>query len=392
MATNVQPLSTPILDPRNEAQLVEYAMDRVFTASGGKLNDFSASSPARALLEGHAFAQAELLYYLNQLPEATAIAFLQIAGVQRILGTKATVTLTFTLTTILGTAFTLPSGYEVKDSSGAYTFTTDAVLIIPPGSISGTVSATAKAVGSGYNVAAYNLNRLVQALTYLQSVTNTEAASGGTDGESLSRTKARGFAAIRRRGLVSADDYEEETRTLLGAGSIAKAIGNLAADKTTVRRGSVHVFALNAGAAALSTAQIVAVQAALQAKTHVSVAVYVSNVELTEVVIRVIAALVPGSNPQGIANAVFAQIDAYLTPGNLPLGATILIKELEYQARLGGVDYVQSVTIGEIDQPGLTTNFALPYSYSACSLNTLIVELVDGATTYEYGYLQGDPD
>ncbi|HEY9735481.1 MAG TPA: hypothetical protein V6D06_04335, partial [Trichocoleus sp.] len=113
--TKFTPLAAPLLDPRNEAALVEYALDRVFTASGGQLNDFSPSSPARALLEGQAFAGAELLFYLNQLPEAAAIAFLQIAGIQRILGTKAAVTLTVTITQLLGSTFTLPAGYEVTD-------------------------------------------------------------------------------------------------------------------------------------------------------------------------------------------------------------------------------------------------------------------------------------
>lgn len=391
MATNITPLVVPTLDPRTEASLVEYALDRVYTASGGTLNSFAASSPARALIEGQAFAGAELLYYLNQLPEAMALAYLQIAGIQQILGTSATVTLTFTLTAPLTTAYTVPIGYEVS-TAGGLRFTTNTNLVISAGNISGTVAATAAAIGSTYNVGSYTITRLSQALAYLAGVTNTESATGGTDGETVEQTKSRAFAAIRRRGLVSADDYEEETRSLLGAGSIAKAIGNLAADKVSVRAGSVHVFCLNPNGEALSTAQLASVQSALQAKSNITIAVYASNVDVQDITVRVVAKLPSGQNPQTLADDINDKLSAYLKPGNLALGETILVKELEYLVRLSGVETVQSVILGLVGQSQLATNLALPYDYSAGNMLDLTVELVDGANLFSYAYGQGDED
>lgn len=391
MATNITPLVVPTLDPRTEASLVEYALDRVYTASGGTLNSFAASSPARALIEGQAFAGAELLYYLNQLPEAMALAYLQIAGIQQILGTSATVTLTFTLTAPLTTAYTVPIGYEVS-TAGGLKFTTNTNLVISAGNISGTVAATAAAIGSTYNVGSYTITRLSQALAYLAGVTNAEAATGGTDGEMVEQTKSRAFAAIRRRGLVSADDYEEETRSLLGAGSIAKAIGNLAADKVSVRAGSVHVFCLNPDGEALSTAQLASVQSALQAKSNITIAVYASNVDVQDITVRVVAKLPSGQNPQTLADDINDKLSAYLKPGNLALGETILVKELEYLVRLSGVETVQSVILGLVGQSQLATNLALPYDYSAGNMLDLTVELVDGANLFSYAYGQGDED
>lgn len=391
MATNITPLVVPTLDPRTEASLVEYALDQVYTASGGTLNSFAASSPARALIEGQAFAGAELLYYLNQLPEAMALSYLQIAGIQQILGTSATVTLTFTLTAPLTTAYTVPIGYEVS-TAGGLRFTTNTNLVISAGNISGTVAATAAAIGSTYNVGNYTITRLSQALAYLAGVTNAEAATGGTDGETVEQTKSRAFAAIRRRGLVSADDYEEETRSLLGAGSIAKAIGNLAADKVSVRAGSVHVFCLNPDGEALSTAQLASVQSALQAKSNITIAVYASNVDVQDITVRVVAKLPSGQNPQTLADDINDKLSAYLKPGNLALGETILVKELEYLVRLSGVETVQSVILGLVGQSQLATNLALPYDYSAGNMLDLTVELVDGANLFSYAYGQGDED
>jgi hypothetical protein len=149
---------------------------------------------------------------------------------------------------------------------------------------------------------------------------------------------------------------------------------------------------LNPGGELLSTAQLASVQAALAAKSHVTIAVYASNVDVQEVTVRVVAKLPSGQNSETLADDIHERLDAYLTPGNLELGATILIKELEYLVRLSGVETVQSVIMGIVSQSQLATNLALPYAYSAASLIDLVVELVDGANLFSYSYGQGDPD
>jgi uncharacterized phage protein gp47/JayE len=151
----------------------------------------------------------------------------------------------------LATPFTLSAGYIVKARSGLE-FATDSVLVIPAGAISGTVSATSTAlingvqqtaVGSRYNVPAQSIELLTESRAFLQSVTNLEAASGGTDAETLDQTRSRGFAALRRRNvLCSADDYEQAAQTYLGAGSTAIAVGNLASDRFTEEVGAVHIL------------------------------------------------------------------------------------------------------------------------------------------------------
>lgn len=387
------PLEDPVIDPRNEEELVAMALDRIFVASGGSLNDFSSSSPARALVEGQAFAGAELLYRVSKLPEAMAIAFLKIAGIQQKLGSAASATLAFTLTAPLSTPFTIPQGYLVSSSNGLG-FTTDAVLVIPAGSVSGTVSATAQDTGSAYNVGAYSLINLSQPLAYLQSVTNVEAATGGTNQETLDEVRSRAFSSIRRRGLVSGFDYEDEARSILGEGSVAKAIGSLAADKVSTERGVVHVFLLNADAAKLNQAQLNDLQRQLQEKTHVAVRVYASNVDIYPVQIKAIAKLTPGSNPETTANNIYSALNEYLTPGQLPLGETLVLKEMEFLVRQQvGVDYVQSVTLGGVEAGNpLATNLPLRHPYSAALLESLEVELVGENGNYNYLYGTGDPD
>lgn len=395
MATiRFSPLPDPVIDPRNEEELVQYAMNIIYETSGGQINDFSASSPARSLIEGQAFAAAEFLFYLNRLPESLAISFLRIAGIQKKLGSAAVGQVTFTLTAPLSSPFTIPQNYLISSSSGNLGFATDSVLIIPAGSISATVSCSAQDIGTQYNLPPYTLNQISQPLAYLSSVTNETACTGGTNAESMEALRSRAFASIRRRGLVSGADYEEETLEILGEGSVAKAIGNISADRVTTERGVAHVFALNADATLLNSAQLADLQSQLQEKTHVAVKVYASNVDLYPIQIKAIAKLLPGSNPEFVANDISSALSEYFTPGQLPLGETLILKEIEFLCRQQtGVDYVQSVTLGGVEaESPLTTNLPLPHPYSAAQLRSLEVELVSDAGSLVYLYGEGDPN
>lgn len=387
------PLEPIDLDPRNEEELIDRAADRIYTASGGTINDFSENSPAIALVEGQALAGAELLYQANQFAEAVTIQFLQIAGIQRSLGTVAEVVLTFTLTQRLSTPFTLPAGYIVKanDRTGRKLYATTETLIIPAGAESGRVAAESMEVGAFFNTPAFTITGLSQPYAYLRSVTNEQRASGGSNEESLEQVKTRAFAAIRRRGLISGDDYEARTRELLGIGGVAKAIGNLASDRISYEKGVVHVFALNGDLTLPAQAQINEIQARLQAETVVGVFVYVSPVELYPIDALVIAKLMAGVNPETIASDMFAQLRDYLAPGSLPLGETVVLKTAEYQIQLagvGGIDYLQSCTLN-----GLSTNVPLPHDYTAAYLKSLLIQfMTPTGELLQYQFGEGDPD
>jgi hypothetical protein len=373
--------------------LVTYAADRVFAASNGRINDFAAGSPTLALIEGQAFAGAELLYYANQLPEAFAIAFLRIAGIQQRLGTFARVTLQFRLTTPLTTPYTIPQGYQVKATNGLVAFVTDQPLTISAGDIAGTVAATATVTGTVGNVGAFSLRTLTQPLAYLAGVDNLEAATGGTEAETPDEVKERAFAAIRRRGLVSVDDYDQEAKAILGPGAIAQTIGNLSADRVSSERGAIHVFVLNQGGQPVSAAQLAVLQQQLQTKSHVSTTVAVSEIHVDPVELSIICGLTQGSNPQTTAEAIWAELGRYLSPGRLPIGQSIILKELEFLARQQrGVEYVQSLTCGPHLGELRGTNYALPYAYAAADLVAARVTLVDGSTNYTYSFGLGDPD
>lgn len=371
----VLPLEYPEIDPRNEADLVEQSIAAVFGYSGGLLNDFSSSGPLRVLLEGLCFASAELLYYANKLPKALLVAYLSNYGITRNEGTFATVQLQITLTASFTSAITIPAGYIVRSTSGNVSFATTQALIFPAGISSGVVPAAAQQLGTVGNVAANQITQPLQPLSFVSGVTNPEAATGGSDQETEQEAIDRGIAEVRRRNLVSADDYEAEARDYFGVGSVAKAIGNLSGDKTTQQLGSVHVFVLDAQGSTPNQAALNELQGVMQPRVMIGTTVWVSPIELVDVDAKLVARLVEGEDPAEVSAALWAAMQAYLAPTAYPVGQDLILKELEYALRqTGRIAYVESLILN-----GEGANLAMPEQYAMPSAFRLETELVDAA-------------
>lgn len=218
------PLPSVSIDPRNEAQIVQDASQKVYEASGQTLNDFSAGNPLAALLEGQAFAQGEFLFWANQLPQSILIEWLgPFLGAMRRLGTPAVARLLLTVppsdtATVIpeGTAFTtnanLTGGEQI-------TFVTDTPVSIPPGESTAYVTVASQYVGNVYNVpansitgtSAINLNNL--------TATNPQPATGGSDVETYQEVQERFFTLIRRRNPVSGEDWQDFFTDFYGIGT-----------------------------------------------------------------------------------------------------------------------------------------------------------------------------
>jgi Baseplate J-like protein len=387
MATKYEPLPNPTLDPRNERDLVELALTRTYERSRRSLNDFSPGSVLRVFAEMMAFTGAEALYYVNKLPFAFVIQFLQIFGIQRRLGSPSIVQLRFTLSRTLTEAYIIPSGTAVLSSDRKVKFLTNATLVIPIGQTFGTVAATCTTLGTTGNLPPYAVNQLLQSLPHLASVTNFDPATGGSNAETLKETQTRAMLALRRRGLISRDDYENKVRSILGSGSVALAKGNLAQDGISHLPGSVHVFALNADGGQPNSTQIAALKAQLLPHIQLGIELFVSPIDVRPVSVKAIARIVSGSNARAIADRIATQLRNYLKPGNLPPGEALLIDNLRYQMRLsGGVEYVEFLGVGESLSSVFSLNFPLKNFYSVAQVDAIELTLSDGRFSYPYRY------
>lgn len=385
MPTRFAPLKLPNLYPGNGRRDVELSLNATYEDSNRSLNDVSPGSVLRTFAEMMNFAKEELLFYVNKLPLAIVLQFIQIIGIQRRLGSPAIVTLQVTLASPLPESWILPAGFAVR--GGGYKFKTDNQIVIPAGSTLTTVTATATTLGSGGNLPAYTINSPLQSLPNLSAITHLEPAAGGTDSESLKDVMTRAFRAIRRRSIITQRDYEDKTREILGSGSVAKAIANLAADRQSTQLCAAHVFALNPDGTTLTRTQSAALQTQLQRQAQMGVTVHVSSAHLVPISLVIIARTIAGTNPRAVADAINARLRKFLRPGSLPLGRALLIDDLRYQTRLAQVQFVESVTILEPNESGgYSSNRRLPYAWSIVKLERLTVKLSDGRSSFEYVY------
>jgi uncharacterized phage protein gp47/JayE len=410
---------TPLRAPRifGDRDLRQYMLNIIQDNSNGLINDRAPHAPTVVLTDAFEFCRLELEYAMDKMADKAATIHLQTCGIQRRLGRKAQVTLTFTLSATLA-QFVLSAGYMVTADGGIEFFTDTDVTVFNSSSF--TVTATAKEVGSKYNVAAYSLNNLSQTRAFLASVTNTEPAQGGLDAETEAEAKARGFQAIRRKKgvLISADDFEQYAIEILGLGSVAKAVGLLTPDKLTKRAGFVHVFCLNPDGTPLNEAQRFALQEEMNAqvpaflrdlegekiKTLAS-GVAVSSIELSGLEVNVIATLIAGDNPEARAQAINRALTNYLEPGRLPLGETVVLYSMISVVQNAGVRDVQSMNVNVSTFDQLTQNVTIETFYgniplmnewTAAYCKGVTITLVNSANNesfaFMYGRLAGDLD
>ena len=389
--TTLTPLEAPQLDARDEKKIVEDAIALVGLSSGGQLNDFSPGSPTRALLEAQAHVYAKTSYVANQVASSAAIQWLQIAGIQRIAGRAAVTSLEFRLSLPLSTNFNVPQGFIVR--AGRTQFRTTAPLTIPPGNVTGQVAAQCTQVGSIGNVKAGAIKSPVQPLAYLASVSNPLGVTSGEDGESDSAVIARGFTSLRRRNLVTQDDYEEFARSALGQDLVCRAYGKLDETGRALDIPSVTMALCKSSGELLTQGEKQNLQAALDLKGHITVEHRIADMVPLKLDLICVCGVTTGESAGQVADAIALQLKEYLAPAERWTEAQLTANDLEFQvrsadARVSGVDLLYFGVSGE------PTNLDSIFTdrFQTLQYNSLTLTVLQAGQSYLYGYGQGDPD
>lgn len=159
------------------------------------------AQPERLLINLYAYREILVRNAIQQTGLQNLLAFAsypaidylgQLVGVSRLPAQPATTTLQFTLTNSLTSAFTIPAGTQVGTNDGAFVFATDAALTIPPGTLSGTITATCQTPGSGGNgYLPGQITILIGGNAFIASVSNTTTSSGGAEPETDDHLRSR---------------------------------------------------------------------------------------------------------------------------------------------------------------------------------------------------------
>jgi hypothetical protein len=262
------PLPSIALDPRNEAELVQAASQKVYQASNQTLNDFSAGNPLAALLEGQAFAQGEFLFWANQLPQSILIEWLgPFLGAMRRLGTPSVARLLLTVPPSDTTTF-IPSGSAFTTNSNLtggeqFTFITSSEVTIPAGQSSAYVPVSSQYVGSVYNVPANSITGVSAINVNGLEATNPQPAVGGSDVETYQEVQERFFTLIRRPNPVSSQDWKDFFEDFYGVGTLTSVQPNRPNQGTynyvtdyKLPNGQVSFFVLGPGGVELNATQL----------------------------------------------------------------------------------------------------------------------------------------
>jgi uncharacterized phage protein gp47/JayE len=366
---NIDPALFPVLDNRLTENLVSECCSRVFTASGGAINDFSVGSPVRAILEGQAYAQSELLYYLNLVPKSIALHWLQIAGVKRSLATKAVGTVRLRLNTVLSSIFALPIGTVFK-STGGFLYKSTSVLTIPQGEIEGECTIQANGDGYNYNAPVSSITSLIQPVSNVRQIYNVEPIGGGRDAETDASLEARGYTQLHRRGLITAQDFADEVRELLGDASQAWVIRNLKPDLQSYGAGYLTVFCCYFDGTTVNETQLKSIEIHLNKKAPIGSYITVAAILDLDVQIDIYATYYPSDDGAQVANNIFDALRFYVSPAFLPMGESLKLRAIEsivqsYTANCG------SVVMQELNNTSTAQNNQFPRLSSDLGMPTL---------------------
>lgn len=219
------PLPSVSFDPRNEAELVQAASQKVYQASNQTLNDFSAGNPLAALIEGQVFAQGELLFWADQLPQKILTEWIgPFLGAMRRLGTAAVARLAITVNPS-NTVTIIPSGTFFTTNPNltggeAYSFFNYEDIQIAAGETLVYAAVYSQYVGSVYNVPAGSITGASAINVTGLTVVNPEPATGGSDVETFQEVQERFFTLIRRKNPVSSQDWQDFFTDFYGAGTL----------------------------------------------------------------------------------------------------------------------------------------------------------------------------
>jgi len=116
-------------------------------------------------------------------------------GVSRLQSEAAITTIRFSITSAIASAVSIPQGTLVSNNNGVY-FATDDYAEITAGNTYVDVSATCTESGSaGANIAAGDINTLVDTVAYITSVSNVSKTIGGRDLETDDELRQRIYEA-----------------------------------------------------------------------------------------------------------------------------------------------------------------------------------------------------
>lgn len=314
------------------------------------------------LLESMALEVAEAVFALNRLPGAIVEVLMRMYGIDRYIGAQPTTTITFTISTDAG--LELPAGISVQLSLGdglePVVFTTTEALVIPAGSITGTVAATGDRFTADANGAAAGTSvDIIDSLIYLESAVLGSPVVDGADAETDEEWRDRAVARFGRltETLVLPSHFTAavlEDPTVKRAFTVDAYRPDVAGNPGDFP-GYVTVCVLGQ-TGLLDASAKAAIQQSLDVAAQANLAVYVSDVQITPVDVTATVRYENGYTAAQVQQNVIDALTNYLSPDTWDWSSTVRRNELiALMSNADGVAYVDSLgtPTGDVALPGV---------------------------------------
>jgi hypothetical protein len=322
------------------------------------------------LAEAFAVRSAEVVNAINRIPAATTEVLLQLFGLTRSDGVKATATLSLTFTETA----TLPAGTEflyvnaVTGVSYIFTLDEDASLTVtaPAETATGTFAITAQTVGTAYNFSAdgNSLALLARTATFLESASFSVSPSGGKNAETDTEYFSRGVTLLASYTSAATTANQIKYYTS-GNKTYANRVGvfnrrryrdrDTTANSYGFHDGSVLVAVGQTVSNAASATQELTVSASnlndlyesLDERTPSGLTIDVMSAELAEIDVTATVQKKTGFTASTVQTAITNALKAYIEPNTWDFDHST-VRRNEIIALIDGVegvDYVSSLTM-----------------------------------------------
>lgn len=314
------------------------------------------------LLEALAAMAAEFVYAVNRLPDGMTETLLRLFGLERDQGAPPVASVTFAVADTAG--HTIPAGTVVRLDLGSdvdpVDFTTDADLVIPAGSSTGTVGAAAGEPGITANgQPGGTILELLDAISYVDSVTLAAPVSGGRAAEDGDTFLARAIPLLSRltTTLVRPVDVEAYVAEDPNVARVKVLDLYNAADDGSPgsNPGYVTVAVAAAGGAPIGTTARETIKANLRTRMHAGLMPLVVEADVTTVNVTLTVLRFASVDAATVQANVIAALTAYLNPDTWTWANIVRVNELIAVADgAAGVDTVLEVSVpnGDLELAG----------------------------------------
>jgi hypothetical protein len=319
-----------------------------------------------AVLQAAAQMTGELAAAINRLPNGILEGLLQLLGVYRNAGTRATGVIDVTSIDDLG--YTLEAGtlFGYIDSSDPdnpilYPFTTDETLYIPQGSTSASVAITGSAAVLYPELPAATALETLSQISFIDTVILNATLSAGADPETDAEYLARATAKLQsyNQALVLPAQYEAHVLSEYSSVYRCKAYSrvNPSSDSLSdsLANGYLTVYVCGLNGASLSSGVRTEIDDDLTDRSVAGLTITIKNAPVVNVTVAVTVVRDSGFLASEVQSNVEDALSAYLHPDYWDWSSTIYYNELiSLIDQVSGVKRVSALTLTD---PSSGTDF-----------------------------------